>query len=293
MKTTVTSQNPIAVREPEASDLPECGRICFEAFAALSDRHGFPADFPSAEVAVGVMEMLFNDPGFYGVVAERDGRILGSNWLDEHNPISGIGPITIDPAAQDSGVGRRLMDAAIVRSDERAFPGVRLVQAAYHMRSLALYTKLGFASREELAVMDGIPVDPSLDRYTVTAATQDDVPICNELCVSVHGVHRDGELRGAIAVGNAFVAQQGGAIRAYTTGLGYFGHTVGQTNEAICALLAQAPRMPSLGVLLPVRNYPLFLWCLNHGMRALMTMTLMSRGLYQKPSGPYLPSILA
>jgi ribosomal protein S18 acetylase RimI-like enzyme len=292
MKTSATSESPIVVRPPQERDLPECGRICYEAFAALSDRHGFPHDFPNTEVATSVIELLFSDPGFHGVVAERNGRILGSNWLDERNPISGIGPITIDPAAQDSGVGRRLMDAVIARSDERGFPGVRLVQAGYHARSLSLYTKLGFASREELAVMDATPIDPSLDGYTVEPATQSDVPTCNELCISVHGVHRGGELQRAISAGNAFVARHGATIRAYTTGLGYFGHTVGETNEAICALLAQAPRMPSLGVLLPVRNYQLFRWCLNHGMRVLMTMTLMSRGLYQEPSGPYLTSIL-
>jgi ribosomal protein S18 acetylase RimI-like enzyme len=285
-------ENPTVVRQVEERDLRECGRICFEAFAALSDRHGVPHDFPNADVATSVVEMLFNDPGFYGVVAERDGRILGSNWLDERNPISGIGPITIDPAAQDAGVGRRLMDAVIARSDERGFLSVRLVQAAHHARSLSLYTKLGFVAREELAVMEGIPIDPSLGGYAVSPVTQDDVPACNALCVSVHGVHRDGELQGAISAGNAFVAKQGPALRAYTTGLGYFGHTVGETNEAICALLAEAPRMPSLGVLLPVRNYPLFRWCLDRGTRVLMTMTLMSRGLYQEPSGPYLPSIL-
>lgn len=103
MKTSVASENPVLLRQPEERDLPECGRICFEAFAALSDRHGVPHDFPNTAVAVSVMEMLFNDPGFYGFVAERNGRILGSNWLDERNPIAGIGPITIDPSAQDAG----------------------------------------------------------------------------------------------------------------------------------------------------------------------------------------------
>jgi ribosomal protein S18 acetylase RimI-like enzyme len=290
--TKIAPENPIVVRPAEERDLSECGRICFEAFAALSDRHGVPHDFPNTAVATSVVEMLFNDPGFYGVVAERDGRVLGSNWLDERNPIAGIGPITIDPAAQDAGVGRRLMDAVIARSDERGVLSVRLVQAAHHARSLSLYTKLGFASREELAVMGGVPVGPALEGYAVTPATHADVPACHELCVAVHGVHRDGELQGAIAAGNAFVAKQGATVRAYTTGLGYFGHTVGETNEALHALLAKAPHLPSLGVLLPVRNYPLFRWCLDHGMRVLMTMTLMSRGIYQEPSGPYLPSIL-
>jgi hypothetical protein len=184
------------------------------------------------------------------------------------------------------------MQAAIERSDARGFPGVRLVQAAYHMRSLSLYTKLDFVSREELAVMNGVPADPSLKSYHVRAMTSGDVESCNRLCTAVHGFHRGGELPGAIAGNNAFVAERDGTIVAYTSGLGYFGHTVGEATAGICALLAGAPHMPGPGILVPMRNYPLFRWCLDREMRAVMAMTLMTRGLYQDPDGPYLPSIL-
>jgi hypothetical protein len=33
-------------------------------------------------------------------------------------------------------------------------------------------------------------------------------------------------------------------------------------------------------------------WCLNQGLRIVQPMTLMSLGLYQKPVGSFLPSIL-
>ena len=52
--------------------------------------------------------MLFSSPGFYCVVAESEGRIVGSNCLDERSLIAGIGPITVDPGAQNLGVGRKL-----------------------------------------------------------------------------------------------------------------------------------------------------------------------------------------
>ncbi len=238
------------------------------------------------------METLYNSPGFYGVVAEREGAVLGSNWLDERNAVSGIGPSRSIPQVQDGGLGRRLMDAVIERSDARGFPGVRLVQAAYHARSLSLYTKLGFASREEIAVMDGAAEDSELTGYAVRPLRPDDLRACNEICANVHGFHRGAELAAAGAANTAFVAELDGTIRAYTSGLGYYGHSVGETTEAICALLTAAPRLPSLGVLVPTRNYRLFRWCLDHGMRVVETMTLMSRGLYQEPSGPYLPSVL-
>jgi hypothetical protein len=95
--------------------------------------------------------------GFFDLVAEIDGRIVGSNFLDERNPISGVGPITIDPAIQNEGVGRALMQAIMRRSQERGFAGMRLVQAGYHSRSLALYLKLGFEVREPLACLQGPP----------------------------------------------------------------------------------------------------------------------------------------
>ncbi|HKE38038.1 MAG TPA: GNAT family N-acetyltransferase [Candidatus Baltobacteraceae bacterium] len=282
----------ITIRKVKEDDIAACGRIVYEAFNSIAQRHGYPPDFPNAEVGTGGMKMLYGDPGFYGVVAERDGTILGSNWLDERSTVSGLGPITVDPAVQDGGIGRQLMDAIIERSDARGFPGVRLLQAAYHMRSLSLYTKLDFVSREEMVVMNGVPADPGLESYAVRPMTLEDIDACNELCIAVHGFHRGGELPSAIEAGNAFVAERDGGIVGYTSGLGYFGHSIGETTDAICALLAFAPHMQSPGILMPVRNYRLFRWCLDHGMRAVMTMTLMTRGLYQDPDGPYLTSIL-
>ena len=65
--------------------------------------------------------------------------------------------IAVAPAVQDQGVGRALMEAALERERERQAPGVRLVQTAYHYRSLALYAKLGFVVREPLSVLQGRP----------------------------------------------------------------------------------------------------------------------------------------
>jgi hypothetical protein len=51
----------------------------------------------------------------------------------------------------------RLMEAVLQRERNRGAVGVRLVQTAYHYRSLALYTKLGFVVREPLSVIQGTP----------------------------------------------------------------------------------------------------------------------------------------
>ena len=143
------------IRRAQPADAEVCGRICYEAFTKLNNEFNFPPDFPSPEVAQGVLASMFGNPGFFCVVAEQDGRILGSNCMDERCAIAGIGPITVDPAAQNKTVGRQLMMAVMDRAAERRFAGVRLVQAAFHSRSMALYAKLGFDIREPLVVMQG------------------------------------------------------------------------------------------------------------------------------------------
>jgi predicted N-acetyltransferase YhbS len=72
--------------------------------------------------------MLIGHDGFFDILAEVDGRIVGSNFLDARNPIAGVGPITVDPELQNDGVGRTLMQLVMQRSAERGFVGIRLVQ---------------------------------------------------------------------------------------------------------------------------------------------------------------------
>jgi len=50
---------------------------------------------------------------------------------------------------------------------QRRFPGVRLVQATYHNRSLSLYARLGFLAREPLSTMQGAPLVVQIPGYTV------------------------------------------------------------------------------------------------------------------------------
>ena len=284
--------SPVAVRKARTEDAPVCGRICYEAFTKISTEHGFPPDFPSVEVAAGVLSMMFSHPGFYCVVAESGGQILGSNCLDERSAIAGVGPITIDPEIQNKGVGRALMEAVLTRSAERGFQGARLLQAAFHNRSLSLYTKLGFDTREPISAMQGPAIKVAIPGYSVRSARASDVEECSRLCVSVHGHNRGGELRDAIQQGTAVVSERDGRIVAYSTQLGFFGHTVGETNSDVQALIANADAFLGPGILVPTRNAGLFRWCLENGLRVVQPMTLMTLGFYKEPAGAFLPSIL-
>ncbi|HEX2213230.1 MAG TPA: GNAT family N-acetyltransferase, partial [Mycobacterium sp.] len=213
----------VQIRPANQADAAECGRICYDAFTSLANHHRFAPDFPSVEAATGVVSMMINHPEFFSVVAEDNGRIAGSNFLDERSVIHGVGPITVDPAAQNSQVGRALMNAVLSRSAAQRAPGVRLLQSAYHNRSLSLYAKLGFDVREGFATLQGKPLALDISGHTVRPATETDIAACNALCVRVHGHDRDGELRDAIGQGAAKVVERHGRITGYTTGIAFFG----------------------------------------------------------------------
>ena len=236
--------------------------------------------------------MLIEHPGFQGVVAEEDGRILGSNFVDLRSVIAGIGPITVDPSTQNRGAGRLLMQAVMEQAAGRNHAGIRLVQAAYHNRSLCLYTRLGFTTREPLSLMQGKPLGLSFPGYEVRPATMADISACTALHERVHGFDRVGELADAVRDNKASVVEQLGRLTGYATEIGFFAHAVAETNNDLKALIGAAPGFSGPGFLVPTRNYDLFRWCLDNGLRLSMQMTLMSTGLYNEPVGAYLPSIL-
>src|ERR1700751_3591687 len=101
--------HPITIRRATPAHAPACGVICYQAFFDINSAHNFPPDLPSAEHATALLTMMFSHPGFYCVVAEANGRLVGSNCLDERSAVAGVGPITVETGAQNAGVGRKLM----------------------------------------------------------------------------------------------------------------------------------------------------------------------------------------
>jgi GNAT superfamily N-acetyltransferase len=286
-------EQSLLIRKAIPADAEVCGKICYEAFGTLANHHNFPPDVPNVGVSIGLLSMMFSHPGFYCVVAEQGGKIIGSNCLDERTPIAGVGPITVDPATQNRAAGRQLMQAVMNRAAERKFAGIRLVQAAYHNRSLSLYAKLGFVVREPLSCMQGPAIQKTPPGYRVRSAQAADLAACTDLCLRVHGHDRGGELNDAIQQGTAVVAEsRGRRVTAYASSLAFFGHAVGETNEDLQALIATATEFPGPGILVPTRNAALFRWCLESGLRVVQPMTLMTVGLYNEPTGAYLPAIL-
>ena len=281
------------LREVEPSDAEACARICFDAFGGFHDHHRFPRDFPVPEAAAQLMGMFIPHPSIWGVVAETDGKVVGSNFLDERDPIRGVGPITVDPEAQEAGIGRRLMMAVIERGE--GAPGIRLLQDSFNMRSLSLYESLGFDVKEPVAVMSGKPRSAPAEGIDVRPLDEGDLEQCEALCARIHGFERTNELRDAIQGMAPFVAVRDGRVTAYASSVTFWplNHGVAESDEDMQALLlgASAALEEPIALLVPLRS-DLFRWCLAEGLRLVKPMNLMALGEYKEPQGSWFPSVL-
>ena len=284
----------VSIRPAAADDAEACGRIIHDAFAVIAAAHAFPPDFPSAEAGTQLAAAMIASPAAYGVVAESDdGRVVGSNFLAEGDPIRAVGPITVDPAFQGGGVGRRLMEAVLERA--RGARGVRLLQDAFNTRSVALYASLGFEVKEPLLLMSGTPRSGPAPGLAVRPMVEGDLGACAALHAAVHGVDRANEVREALRLFAPMVVERGGRVRGYLTAPGFWlmNHGVAEAEEDMAALLAGAAALAgSVSLLLPMRQAGLFRWCLGAGLRAVKPMTLMAMGEYREPERCWFPSVL-
>ena len=279
------------IREASGDDWREAGRICYEAFNKVSGEHGYPPDFPTVEAAALPLKWMTEHPHIYGAVAERGGRIIGSVWMDERSAVSAIGPITVEPGDQNGGVGKALMLNAMEHAAKRGALGVRLVQLAFHNRSLSLYAKLGFNVRGSYAAMYGPAIREKVPGYDVRRATAADLPACDELCIRVHGIARHAEMAEAIEAGSGRVVEHLGRITGYTTKVNYFAHSVADDNDSLIALISESEDLGTPGPLVPLDNAELFRWALGKGLKVWFVAQLMTTGIYQEPEGAYLPSV--
>ncbi|MEG4288679.1 GNAT family N-acetyltransferase [Microcoleus sp. C2C3] len=283
----------VAIRRAQPSDIDVCARINYEAFKDISDRHQFRTDFPTLEFSTEIIDLLIENPLFFGIVAEREGAVVGCGFMDERNPIRGIGPVTVDRTFQARGTGREIMKALLERGQEAR--GIRLVQESYNMASLSLYASLGFEVKEPFVLMEGKFRSQPPSGFEVRPMASEDVGECAALCAKLCRCDRTSEIEDALKNYSPFVACQQGRIVAYTCAVSSFGHSVAQTEADMQALLLGAAAYSSEELLsfhLPLRYASLFRWCLQEGLRAIKPMAVMAVGEYLSPEGCWFPSFV-
>ena len=67
------TEQDLRLRPGVIGDAKEVGRIIFDSFSVIADRHGFPREFPTVDVGINVAHSFLSNPRFYSVVAEDTG----------------------------------------------------------------------------------------------------------------------------------------------------------------------------------------------------------------------------
>jgi GNAT superfamily N-acetyltransferase len=276
----------------EPPHAPELGRICYEAFKDIAESHGFPPDFPSAEFAGKVIAMLVARKDFYSVTALVNGHPVGSNFLSLSDPTSGVGPITVDRSVQGKGIGRALMQDVIDYARRNNIQRVRLLQDAYNMGSLSLYTSLGFGVKEAAALMQSAP---GKSDGSVRPVVEADLPAIDELSRRIYKTSRRNETVAAVLGGfSPLLRERAGKIVGYCIP-GVFGHGVAETVEDALAMIGESACLlpPEAACFFcPLSQVDLYRRALKAGCRAIKVMNLMAMGPYEAPEKVWMPSIL-
>ena len=273
-------------------DAEACGHVVHAAFKDVDERHGFRSLFESPPQAADVAKLFIDLASVHGIVALDDGRLAGVVFLDRGDPIKSIALIAVDPACQRRGVGRHLMEAAL--DEASGARGVRLVQEAFNTHAMGLYASLGFEVKEPLAAMTGSPRGSPPAGVTARPLTPADLDVCARLCEQVHGIDRTVDLSDALALFTPTGILRAGRIVAYSYSFrpGSLAWGVAETPDDLEALLLVlgATATAPLRFNVPIRDARLLKWCLAQGLRIDRPLTLMARGFYQEPRGPFFPS---
>jgi GNAT superfamily N-acetyltransferase len=277
----------------EPQHVSELGRICFESFREVHDRGCGTRDFPTVDIARQVLGMLVQRDDFYSVSAMDDGRLLGSNFLSLMDPVSGLGPITIDPSCQGQGVGRTLMLDAIDYAQRHGIEQVRLMQDSFNVASLSLYASLGFDAKVPVAFMQAAPLAEADN--SVRPISEPDLPAIEELSERIYKNSRRNEVAAAAPYGfAALLRERQGRITGYLLP-GIFGHGVAETEEDALALIGEAARRLPAEIarfFCPLTESSFYRKALQANCRVIKVMNYMALGPYEEPEEVWMPSVL-
>lgn len=183
--TAAPSIPDITVRLLQESDLPEADRILRAAFNTFL---GVPDLFGDKDY---VRTRWRADPRA-ALAAERDGRLIGSNFVTGWGAVGFFGPLSVRPELWDHGVASRLMEPTMAVLEEQGARHAGLFTFSHSAKHLGLYAKFGFRPRFLTPVMIR-PVDGSagitFGCYTALTASEraGAIDACRALTDAVYG----------------------------------------------------------------------------------------------------------
>jgi GNAT superfamily N-acetyltransferase len=155
----------VIVRPLEQHELPEADRVFRLAFGTAA---GLPDPL-----------QMFGDAGYMhrwalptgqAFVAEAEGRIVGTNFLNRWGSLGTFGPLTVHPDYWNQGVASALMEATMSQFAAWETPTVAFFTSSHSPKHLWFYGKFGFAPGYLTTVLEK-PVQPVSSPGTVLFST--------------------------------------------------------------------------------------------------------------------------
>ncbi len=272
------------------------GTLVYEAFKDIAERHNFEPGFPNPQLAQVVVRLLAQTEGYESYLLTEAGRPVACNFGDERDEVIGVGPVAVAVDRQGRGLGRRVMEALLERSERNGFRSVRLVQVAYNMQSFSLYHNLGFDVTDLLANIRGRPGEGERPQDQVREYTPVDLEACDALHRDVLGIDRRQDIEFMANLAAPLVVERDGEIAGYLTRFPgtetFVTHGVARDELALRDLIIGMGRAApaDLHLLLPTSHAETLRWAMGQGFQLLELDSYMVHGEYQPPIGAWVPS---
>ncbi|MEX2237075.1 MAG: GNAT family N-acetyltransferase [Dehalococcoidia bacterium] len=282
---------PAEITPLTPADNDEAGRILFEAFKDIADKHGFPPEFQSvhrARRAIAFLGSIEQSATF----ASRAPWLQGLTVMATLDEVAGIGPVAVDIGSQGLGIGRSLMVAALDEAERRGHTKVRLIQDAFNVTSLSLYASLGFQVVEPMVtVRSPAIVEPIAGLKQAGAG---DAASLGALYQRLTSIQRDAEIEMLLERAGGLLIERDGEIRGFVLGFSPDAITFGaaEDNATLLDLAGAwaAGAAPAAQWNLPTRHPGLLEDAIKAGARVIKPGNLMVLGPYEPPSAPHMIS---
>ncbi|HXX46119.1 MAG TPA: GNAT family N-acetyltransferase [Candidatus Acidoferrales bacterium] len=157
---TSQPQTEIVIRPLHESDLPAADRIirvAFGTFLGMPDPTAFMGDASMARTR------WLADHGSV-LVAEHNGKVIGSNFATNWGSFGFFGPLTVEPEYWNRGVAQRLLGPTMEIFRRWGNRHLGLYTFPHSPKHMALYQKFGFWPRDLVVnfakTVDGAPAVP-------------------------------------------------------------------------------------------------------------------------------------
>ena len=134
---TISTALPRPLTEADLSSADRIFRLAFGTFLGLPDPESFAGD------ADCIATRWRADPSM-AIGIDRDGELVGSNFVTVWGSVGFFGPLTVRPDLWDQGIAKQLLEPTVALLDAHGVELAGLFTFAHSAKHVGLYQQFGF-----------------------------------------------------------------------------------------------------------------------------------------------------